>query len=223
MSLQDRIAKLLLFKHDRVLSNKTAQGGYWTSIKTKIQKADQDIIDSASIKVKFGSGAKLVCEVVDNERAQTVGLQKYASLPDGYGMIFPYNEPRQVTFHMGTVPFPIDIMFVGSNGRISKIVEYAEPGTREKWSMSHVSAVIEANAGFCRSNKISVGDMVNAPLVKDSQMNNGIDPGDRFKGHDLIDNQLNGQSADPANFSYVNGNDPMLEMADDADPTRSSP
>jgi uncharacterized membrane protein (UPF0127 family) len=170
MSLHDRIAKRLLSVHGRVLSNKTASG-WWTSIKKNVEDADRRVMESNSTKVIFGNKlAKLQCEIAADDQSQTIGLQKYASLPKGYGMLFPYDPPRdRVTFHMGSVPFDIDIIFVGSNGRVSKIVENAEPGTRDRWGMSHISAVIEANGGFCRENGIEVGCEVITGIDRQTQ------------------------------------------------------
>jgi uncharacterized membrane protein (UPF0127 family) len=50
---------------------------------------------------------------------------------------------------MGTVSFPIDIIFVGGDGRVTKIVDNIDPGTRGSWGMPHTSAVIESAGGWC--------------------------------------------------------------------------
>jgi uncharacterized membrane protein (UPF0127 family) len=167
MSTQDKVAKRLLQKYGHVL-NRTGQSGWWTDIKSTVENSDKEVMESAGTKVKFANKAKLVCEIVGDEKSKTVGLQKYASMPDGYGMLFPF-ENETVRFHMGTVPFSIDMIFVGSDNRVNKIIPYIEPGTRGNWGMAHVSAVIEANAGFCDKHKIVVGDKVDWQMEKTAQ------------------------------------------------------
>jgi uncharacterized membrane protein (UPF0127 family) len=172
MSIQDRIAKRLLAVHSGSLPRKISASGWWTSVRESVDESDKAVIEAHSAKVVFGDKlAKLTCEVASDDESQTVGLQKYASLPNGYGMIFPYSPPRpKIAFHMGTVPFPIDIIYVGQDNRVTKIVADIEPGTRGAWSMSHVAAVIEANAGFCRQYGIEVGTEVSTGLDKQAQL-----------------------------------------------------
>lgn len=170
MTLLDRIAKRLLVAHGRVLEHKTA-GSWWTDIRDQVQAADMDVMQINSTKIVFGDKiATLTCEIADDPKSQTVGLQKYAGLPRGHGMIFPYDEPRTVSFHMGTVPFTIDIIFVGSDDRINKIVPDIEPGTQGRWGMGRVSYVIEASGGYCAANGIEVGCEVSTSLSKAAQI-----------------------------------------------------
>lgn len=231
MSLHDRIAKRLLV---RGLPGKKASG-WFTNLQSQMQEADRQVLESASTRVVFGDKlAALKCEVAGDEQSQTVGLQKYASLPGGYGMIFPYDEPRKVAFHMGTVAFPIDIIFVGSDGRVNKIVPDIEPGQRGSWAMSHVAAVIEANGGFCRDNGIEVGCEVITGLEKEAQIEFTPDPRkdinpkmvpanpmhDRFKDHGLPDDVTDGQPMDGAHFEQSIGRDPASEMLNGPGATR---
>lgn len=233
MSIVDRIAKRLVVAHTRVLNNKNANG-WFTSIRQSVEDDEVQTIESASVKVKFASGASLKCEIAADDQSKTVGLQKYASLPHGYGMIFPFDN-ETVKFHMGTVPFPIDIIFVGADNRVSRIDKYVEPGTRAKFGMSHVSAVIEANAGFCDENGIDVGCSVETGIDKSAQMDfgdvrkdvnpkmlppSGIDPEDRFRDRDLITMQMGDLVADPAHFDQTMGYDPSKDMSDTVGPMR---
>jgi uncharacterized membrane protein (UPF0127 family) len=155
MSILDRLAKRLVVAHSHVLG-----GGWFTDMRNKVEAADKDIMDSASVKVVFGDKlARLTCEVVEDEMSKSVGLQKYASLPGGYGMLFPFADEK-VFFHMGSVAYPIDLIYIGPDNRINKIMSDVEPNTAGAWGMSHVSAVIESNGGFCRENGIEVGCIV---------------------------------------------------------------
>ncbi len=58
-------------------------------------------------------------------------------------MVFVFPEISTWTFHMGQVRFPIDIAFVDTWGKVAKVIRGARPGTPARWSMDHVSAVLE--------------------------------------------------------------------------------
>jgi len=84
--------------------------------------------------------------------ARRTGLLKHGELPQGSAMIIaPSNAVH--TFFM---KFPIDIAFVGRDGRVRKIREAVRP-----WRMSaalRAYAVIEMPAGALRRTGTVVGD-----------------------------------------------------------------
>jgi uncharacterized membrane protein (UPF0127 family) len=105
--------------------------------------------------VKLGR-ARISCIVAQTPREQARGLQGHPPLRDGEGMIFPFMPPKRASFHMGTVDFPIDIVFFDSSLRASRIVT-AAPGSRESWSADDCLAVVELPAGWCRKAGFQVG------------------------------------------------------------------
>lgn len=110
------------------------------------------------------------CEIAYEEREQQIGLQKHSSLPQDGGMLFPYNPPQTVMFHMGSVQFPIDVIFINGSGVITDIQHNRSPGTDERWgSKGRVAGVLEVNGGFCRSRGIVPGDFVGVRTVKTAQ------------------------------------------------------
>lgn len=231
-SLSNRLAKRMLSAHSRVFKRIAgSDDGWWTDLKQRTEEDDKSIMDSASSKFRIGGRVTLVCEIADSERTQTVGLQKYASMPEGYGMAFLFEQPKTATFHMGTVPFPIDIMFVGPDSRISRIVKYAEPGTREKWGMPRVSMVLEANAGFCDENGVEVGDEVKSmgksaqetyPAHPRKDINpkqvppNKTAPEDRFRDRGPVYEQVENQPHDGEHFEQQIGRDPLIDNDTDS-------
>ena len=86
--------------------------------------------------------------------ARRTGLLKYRGLPPGGAMIIaPSNA-----IHTFFMKFPIDIAFVGRDGRVRKIREAVRP-----WRMSaalRAYAVIELPAGVLRGTDTIVGDML---------------------------------------------------------------
>lgn len=173
MTPQDKLAKVLLQKHGALLNNfEKRADGWWVDLKNQIK--DEPLPEYKRVSVAFGKDQRAVlsCVIADNEELQVLGLQKHAGLQDDEGMIFPYPEPRRVSFHMGEVPFNIDIMFVGDDGRITKKVENIEPGTRGNWGMPNTAVVIEAAGGFCRKHKIETGCEVYELMEREAQNQN---------------------------------------------------
>lgn len=86
---------------------------------------------AANVVVNIGDDVVANCVVADDH---AVGLQHTASLGAGAGMLFRFDPPQSgLTFHMGTVAYPIDIIFVSTTRRVAKVVHNAQPGTRERW------------------------------------------------------------------------------------------
>jgi len=75
-------------------------------------------------------------------------------------MLFPFTPPRAATFHMGSVDFPIDVIFVDAQGVVRKIVAGARPGTRERWSQPVVGAVVELAGGSCARAGLELGNRI---------------------------------------------------------------
>ena len=223
MSIQDKIAKGLIRKHGQVLSNHMA-GSWWTDL-SEVSK-DEHIPQYQLCNVVFGKDhhARLTCHVADTDELQMTGLGKHASLDVDEGMLFTFPEPRKASFHMSTVSFPIDIIFVGSDGRVTKKVENIEPGTKGIWTMPHTSVVVEANGGFCANNEIEVGTEVFELSDRLAQETFTTEPRkdfnprqvppnptrDRFRDHDLIDVQTQNQPMSQHHEEQF-GHDPTIQ------------
>jgi len=111
-------------------------------------------------RVILGGRLAAVCKVAQTASEQARGLQGHRPLGPGEGMLFPFRPARATTFHMGSVTFPIDIIFADAGGTIQKVIAGARPGARERWSAPVVGSVIELAAGECRRAGINVGDRV---------------------------------------------------------------
>lgn len=102
--------------------------------------------------------AIIKCKVAESWPDKVAGLQVYDHLPQDFGLIFKYDKPESVTYHMGKVAFPIDIVFIDENFKIKKISKNIKPGSLELFSCSDVLNVLEINGGMSDSLGISVGD-----------------------------------------------------------------
>jgi len=87
--------------------------------------------------------------VAEDAMAKAAGLEVVDGLDDGEGMLFPFYPQQQVTFHMGAVDFPIDILFLLDDGNdliVGDVIEDAKPGTSDKWT-SKAKYVLELKGG----------------------------------------------------------------------------
>lgn len=127
----------------------------------------------AHIGLRNGNTLLFRCDIAENINDKVIGLQSYASLPSDFGLLFKYGEPTDVTFHMGTVSYPIDIIFVGQNGIIKKISKNIHPGDLGLYSCSNVSSVLEISGGLSEELGIRCGDIVHNEKSNNSHMSLG--------------------------------------------------
>jgi len=141
---------------------------YLNAIVSPINHAD----DRQSVSVSISrDGEKLFscnCGVATTLKQKMIGLQSYDKLKEDEGLVFEYSEPEDVTYHMGTVSFPIDIIFIGSDDTIKKISRNIEPGSLGTFGCSGVKMVLEVCGGTSDKNDIKTGDAVK--LVSDSEV-----------------------------------------------------
>lgn len=89
------------------------------------------------------------------------GMQHRMSLPEDDGALFSFNTAADHGFWMQNVKISLDIIFLDSHDRIVHIHENAKPmSTTPIYSGHTVSCVLEANGGWCKRNKVEVGNKV---------------------------------------------------------------
>jgi len=124
-----------------------------------LKKNDLGKISSVKIYNKSGlEKAGFMCDIAETLDEKIAGLQPYKDLKYGSGLIFPYEKPQDVTYHMGSVSFPIDIIFIDSKNKIKKISSNILPGTLGVFGSSDISSVLEISGGASDLLGIAVGD-----------------------------------------------------------------
>lgn len=109
------------------------------------------------------SGKKLTfrVEVAATSQQQAKGLMFRTAMGADEGMIFPMDPPRGASFWMRNTVIPLDIIFIGVDGRISNIAANAVPYDETPLnSVSLVKGVLELNAGRAAQLGIVPGDKV---------------------------------------------------------------
>lgn len=83
-----------------------------------------------------------------SEESRARGLQGFRGLRRDEAALFEFDSPGEVVFWMGTVSYPIDIAFVGADGRVRQVYQACMPGSEELYpSLGPVKWVIETAAG----------------------------------------------------------------------------
>ena len=100
-------------------------------------------------------------EVARTGPEQEQGLMFRTAMGADEGMVFPMEQPRPASFWMKNTVIPLDIVFVGVDGRILNIAAKAIPYDETPLSSKGpVKAVLELNGGRAAALGIGAGDMV---------------------------------------------------------------
>lgn len=120
----------------------------------------------ATIEIVSSSGVHAFrVQLATNDAERERGLMFVKHLPEGQGMLFDFKTDQPVAFWMHNTYIPLDMIFIGGNGRILHIAENAKPMS-DKLIPSGVPirAVLEVIAGTVEKLGIAVGDRVTGSI-----------------------------------------------------------
>ncbi len=105
-------------------------------------------------------------ELADEPEEQRTGLMFRRSMAPEAGMLFDFETPRVVSMWMRNTYLPLDMLFIGADGRVVSIAKRTTPlSERTISSGGSVRYVLEINAGASDALGIRVGDQVRAPAI----------------------------------------------------------
>jgi uncharacterized membrane protein (UPF0127 family) len=118
--------------------------------------------DRQTVEIATAGGTRRISvELAATPQAIGRGLMFRKHLPDGHGMLFDFGPERRIDMWMKNTLIPLDMIFIGADGRIRQIAENTKPlSTRLISSSGPARAVLEINAGAARKLGIAVGDRV---------------------------------------------------------------
>lgn len=116
----------------------------------------------SEVTIVSGSGEhRFEVEVARTVEEQARGLMHRRELAADAGMLFDYGRPRNVAMWMRNTHVPLDMIFIGADWRITRIVERTVPfSLATVASEGPVRAVLEVNAGTASRLGIRPGDRV---------------------------------------------------------------
>lgn len=118
-----------------------------------------------SIVTAQGKSHAFMVEMALEPAQQSIGLMFRQRVPADGGMLFDWIKPRRSQMWMRNTIVSLDMLFIGADGRIRKIVERTVPQSLAVIdSEAPVRATLELAAGTCDRLDIRVGDRVVHPI-----------------------------------------------------------
>lgn len=162
------LAALLLFAGLAWLLYGDAIGSFVRGPEPSTGAASQ-VTEPLEIDTK-GGVRRFGVEVARTQLQQMTGLMYRTRLADTAGMLFPHPAPAELTMWMRNTYIPLDMVFVGQDGRVLRIEEMTEPmSERVISSLGPASAVLELAGGAAKRLGIAPGDVVRHPHFSPSK------------------------------------------------------
>ncbi|WP_119678418.1 DUF192 domain-containing protein [Indioceanicola profundi] len=119
--------------------------------------------DRLTVETAKGGSHDFEVEIARTHAEQARGLMYRESLAEDAGMLFLYDEPQPLSFWMKNTLIPLDIIFIGRDGRILNIVTAKPLDLTPVSSEGRGTAVLEINGGLAAKLGIAAGDRVVHP------------------------------------------------------------
>jgi uncharacterized protein len=132
------------------------------------QDAPQQLpLDPQPLEIVTPAGIKTyLIEVADDNSERGIGLMNRKSMPEGQGMLFDFQTARLVQMWMKNTYVPLDILFIGENGRIESIAANTVPQSLDIiGSKYEVRFALELVAGTAMRAGIKPGDQVRHRVI----------------------------------------------------------
>ena len=108
---------------------------------------------------------RFTVEMALDAAQRALGLQFRESLAAHAGMLFDYGRPQPVSMWMKNTFVPLDMLFIGADGRVVNIAADTVPQSLAPIpSSGPVRAVLEVNAGTAARLEIEPGDRAIHPI-----------------------------------------------------------
>jgi len=103
--------------------------------------------------------------IAKTSQEKQIGLSQKKSIPQEYGMLFPFEKPDYHSFWMKNMQFPIDIIYIKSN-KIVDIFSSVQPPAKPTDNIEIIKpsepsdTVLEINQGLSKKYSFQKGDTV---------------------------------------------------------------
>ncbi len=105
--------------------------------------------------------------VAETDATRREGLLGWDHITEGTGMLLDFAMPGEYAIHMQGMKFPIDAVWVDTNGLIKLIYEDIQPNSGLIYpSMFPCRYCLEIKAGFCKKYRIKIGQSVRFGAAK---------------------------------------------------------
>lgn len=126
-----------------------------------------DGYERATVTVADENGTQLATvevRIADTRDKRYLGLSATEDLPMGEGMLFVHDSEASRSYVMRDMSFPLDIVYVGADQRITEIHHAAVPdGEYERRYTGRAKWVLEVPRGWINETGVAVGDRAAIP------------------------------------------------------------
>lgn len=120
-----------------------------------------------TIVTKNGKSHAFTVELAVTPRQREQGLMNRREMAPDHGMLFAFGETRQVFMWMKNTYLPLDMLFIGKDGKIRSIKENAKPLDESIIdSKGPIDYVLELNGGTVKRLGIRTGNRVQNALME---------------------------------------------------------
>jgi uncharacterized membrane protein (UPF0127 family) len=117
------------------------------------------------VAITDGGEKSFAIEIADDTAERSRGLMFRQTMGDAHGMLFVFEQSRPVGFWMKNTPMPLDLLFVGADGKVKAILP-GEPFSEAPISPGEpVRFVLEVKRGIAAKNGIEDGDRLRHPAI----------------------------------------------------------
>ena len=107
---------------------------------------------------------RVALEIVADDASRSRGLMYRNHLDEGHGMLFIFDDESDRSFWMKNTLIPLDMIFIGGDGKIVGIKANTTPLSLAPQSVGKASKwVIEVAGGYTGRAGIATGDKVELP------------------------------------------------------------
>jgi len=118
-----------------------------------------------TVETAAGGRYRFDVEMAETQAQQMQGLMFREKMAPDAGMLFVYKQPQPASFWMKNTLIPLDMIFIGADGRIVNIHQNAVPHSLDGVnSAGPVKGILEINGGMSARLGIRAGDRVVHPV-----------------------------------------------------------
>jgi uncharacterized membrane protein (UPF0127 family) len=125
-------------------------------------------LEQADVEAITSSGAhSFRVWIADDDESRERGLMNVRELPADRGMLFIFDAPRQLAFWMKDTYLPLDLVFIGPDGRVLNIAANARPlSLTPIRSRGEAIATLEVVGGTAGRIGLEPGDEISLPSLR---------------------------------------------------------
>ena len=125
---------------------------------------EDPVVDTVEIINSEERSIIVEVEIADQPESRSSGLSGRSNLGDYQGMLFVFTKEGGYSFWMQDMLIPLDIIFIDTRGFIVDIAKNQVPCTDDYCPSivpeNSFKYALEVNSGFCRLNRVDVGNEV---------------------------------------------------------------